>query len=131
MKSAFDFKSSHVCEKRSKAKRTHSKYFYGNQLSILDQICHLQELEVALEFREDRYRSRSASFLDMEGPCRNSYSRSNKNLGPRPLTWPSSWKSANINPLHKVEIPKDNAEFRGINITPVIARAFEKVVCKS
>ena len=66
----------------TKAKRTHSKYFYGNQLSILDQICHLHELEVALEFREDRYRSRSASFLDMEGPCRNSYSRSNKNVEP-------------------------------------------------
>ena len=65
-----------------KAKRTHSKYFYGNQLSILDQICHLHELEVALEFREDRYRSRSASFLDMEGPCRNSYSRSNKDIEP-------------------------------------------------
>ena len=68
-----------------KAKRTHSKYFYGNRLSILDQICHLHELEVALEFRvfrEDRYRSRSVSFLDMEGPCRNSYSRSNKDIEP-------------------------------------------------
>ena len=42
-----------------------------------------------------------------------------------------SWKSANINPLHKVEISKDNGDFRGINITPVIARTFEKVVYKS
>ena len=65
-----------------KAKLTHSKYFYGNRLSILDQICHFHELEVALEFREDRYRSRSASFLDMEGPCRKSYSRSNKTVEP-------------------------------------------------
>ena len=39
-----------------------------------------------------------------------------------------SWKKANINPLPKVEMPKHKTEFRGINITPVIARAFEKSV---
>ena len=50
------------------------------------------------------------------------------NLSLKSSTWPSSWKKANINPLPKVEMPKHKAEFRGINITPVIARAFEKSV---
>ena len=50
------------------------------------------------------------------------------NLSPETHTWPNSLKSANINPLHKVEIPKENDDFKGINITPVIAEAFEKVV---
>ena len=45
--------------------------------------------------------------------------------------WPSSRKSANVTPLPKVEIPKENGDFRGINITPVIASAFEKFVYKS
>ena len=43
-------------------------------------------------------------------------------------TWPELWKRANISPLPKVDIPKEKTEFRGINITPVIARAFEKIV---
>ena len=43
-------------------------------------------------------------------------------------SWPTSWKRANINPLLKVEVPKENSHYRGINITPVIARAFEKAV---
>ena len=43
-------------------------------------------------------------------------------------SWPTSWKRANINPLPKVEVPKENSHYRGINITPVIARAFEKAV---
>ena len=42
--------------------------------------------------------------------------------------WPSSWKRANVNPLPKVDIPKNKSDYRGINITPVIARAFEKCV---
>ena len=29
-----------------------------------------------------------------------------------------------INPIPKVEIPKENGDFRGINITPVIARGY-------
>ena len=36
-------------------------------------------------------------------------------------TWPSSWKRAHVAPL-----PKGKTDYRGINITPVIARAFEK-----
>ncbi|XP_048578062.1 uncharacterized protein LOC116601437 [Nematostella vectensis] len=42
--------------------------------------------------------------------------------------WPSSWKRAHVTPLPKVDVPKGKTEYRGINITPVIARAFEKAV---
>ena len=45
-------------------------------------------------------------------------------------SWPKSWKRANINPLNKVDLPTENNDYRGINITPVIARAFEKVIYK-
>ena len=52
-------------------------------------------------------------------------------------TVPTEWKRActilihkkgNINPIPKVDIPKIKKDFRGINITPVIARAFERIV---
>ena len=43
-------------------------------------------------------------------------------------SWPGSWKRANINPLPKVDIPKADSDYGGINVTPVIARSFEKVV---
>ena len=33
-----------------------------------------------------------------------------------------------INPIPKDGIPKEKSEYRSINITPVIARAFEKAV---
>ena len=42
--------------------------------------------------------------------------------------WPSRWKEANIDPLAKVNIPSEYADFRGINVTPVIARCFERKV---
>ena len=42
--------------------------------------------------------------------------------------WPSRWKEANINPLAKMNIPSEYADFRGINVTPVIARCFERTV---
>ncbi|XP_022783347.1 uncharacterized protein LOC111324117 [Stylophora pistillata] len=42
--------------------------------------------------------------------------------------WPSRWKEANINPLPKVKTPVEYADFRGINVTPVIARTFERTV---
>ena len=32
--------------------------------------------------------------------------------------WPSSWKRAIVNPLPKVDIPKNKSDYRGINITP-------------
>lgn len=44
------------------------------------------------------------------------------------LTWLKSWKRANINPLPKMDMPKEDGDYRGINVTPVIARIFEKVV---
>ena len=34
--------------------------------------------------------------------------------------WPSRWKEANINPFAKVNIPSEYADFRGINVTPVL-----------
>ena len=42
--------------------------------------------------------------------------------------WPCSWKQSNINPLPKVDAPTQYVDFRGINITPVIALCFEKTV---
>ena len=42
--------------------------------------------------------------------------------------WPSRWKEASINPLPKVETPVEYADFNGINVTPVIARTFERTV---
>ena len=39
-----------------------------------------------------------------------------------------SWKRANINPLPKVDFPKADSNYSGLNVTPVTARAFEKVV---
>ena len=43
-------------------------------------------------------------------------------------TWPLSWKRAHVTPLPKVDVPKGKTDYRGINITPVIARAFERSV---
>ena len=43
-------------------------------------------------------------------------------------TWPDSWKRANINPLPKFDIPKEDSDYWGIKVTSVIARTFEKVV---
>ena len=42
--------------------------------------------------------------------------------------WPKAWKKANINLLPKIDIPVNCEDFRGINITPVIARVFERTV---
>ena len=43
-------------------------------------------------------------------------------------TWADSWKRANVNPLPKVDMPLEDSDYRGINVTSVIARLFEKVV---
>ena len=43
-------------------------------------------------------------------------------------SWPGSWKRANISPLPKVDEPKENGNFPGISVTPVIARALERAV---
>ena len=53
------------------------------------------------------------------------------NLSLSTHSWPGSWKRANINPLPKVDFPKASSDYRGINVTPVIARAFEKVVYRT
>ena len=53
------------------------------------------------------------------------------NLSLSTHSWPGSWKRANINPLPKVDIPKASSDYRGINVPPVIARAFEKVVYRA
>ena len=41
-------------------------------------------------------------------------------------TWSTAWKEANINPLPKVDAPVQYSDFRGINVTPVIACCFEE-----
>ena len=43
-------------------------------------------------------------------------------------TWPTAWKGVNINPLPKVANPVQYSGFRGINVTPVKARCFERTV---
>ena len=50
------------------------------------------------------------------------------NLSLSTHSWPESWKRANIRPLHKVDVPKENGDFLGINVTLVIARALERAV---
>ena len=50
------------------------------------------------------------------------------NLSLSTHSWPGSRKRANSNSLPKVDFPKADSDYRGINVTPVIARAFEKVV---
>ena len=40
--------------------------------------------------------------------------------------WPTRWKVANISPLAKIDIPTEYPDFRGINVTPVIARTSER-----
>ena len=47
------------------------------------------------------------------------------NLSLRFSTWPSSWKRAQVIPSPRL---KGKTDYRGINITPVIARAFERSV---
>ena len=37
------------------------------------------------------------------------------NLSLATHSWPTSWKRANINPLPKVEVPRENSHYRGIN----------------
>ena len=51
----------------------------------------------------------------------------------RTHTLPMSWKrsTGNINQIPKVDIRKEKSDYRGINITPVIARAFELFITVS
>ena len=47
------------------------------------------------------------------------------NFSFKTYTWPVSWKRFNIKPLSKVEMPKENSDYHGINISPVLARALK------
>jgi hypothetical protein len=42
--------------------------------------------------------------------------------------WPTRWKVANISPLGRIDIPTEYPDLRGINVTPIIARTFERTV---
>ena len=50
------------------------------------------------------------------------------NLSLATHSWPEFWKRANISSLPKIVVPKENGDFRGISVTRVIARAFERAV---
>ena len=50
------------------------------------------------------------------------------NLSLSTHSWPESWKRENISPLPKVDVPKENGDFRGISVTPVIAKALVRAV---
>lgn len=64
----------------------------------------------------------------MEGSRGNSHGRCYQAVVPFTLVSLMAWKRANINPLPKTDVPKENGDYRSINVTPVIARVFEKVV---
>ena len=50
------------------------------------------------------------------------------NLSLSSCTWPLSWKTAHIDRLPKIENPFEFSDFRGINVTPVIARCFQRII---
>ena len=43
-------------------------------------------------------------------------------------TWLEAWNESKISPLPKVDPRTQHQDFHGINVTPVIARFFEKIV---
>ena len=49
-------------------------------------------------------------------------------LSLRTQCWPRSWKESNNNPIPTVEAPVNDVDFRGINVTSVIACVFERVM---
>ena len=50
------------------------------------------------------------------------------NLSLSTQQWLRAWKEANITPFPKVDFPVNCEDFRGIGVTPVIVRAFERTV---
>ena len=50
------------------------------------------------------------------------------NLSLCSYTWPEACTESNITPHHKVDTPSQHQDFRGINVNPVIAKCFEKIV---
>lgn len=74
-------------------------------------------------------RSRSHPILGLGGLCRYlAPVVTDQSLEPNTgrLHLALVWKFGNISPLPKIEIPKECSDFRGIKVTPVIARAFEE-----
>ena len=45
-------------------------------------------------------------------------------------TVPKQWKLASITPVPKTATPQEHADFRPISITPVLSRAFERVIVR-
>ena len=80
--------------------------------------------------KKNSYRTRYVTLLGMERSLRDSNASNSRiwNLSLSTHSWPSSWKRANINPSPKETLPVEDSHFRGINSTPVTARAFEKSV---
>ena len=50
------------------------------------------------------------------------------NLSLCSYTWPKAWKESNVSPLAKVDTPLQHQALCGIDVTPVIARSFEKIL---
>ena len=99
------------------------------------QIPEITEADVELpkSAQENSYRTRHDSILGLERSRRDIHATNHQNLETIIATqsWPSSWKRANITPLPKVELPKCKGDYRGISVTPVIARVFEKTVYRN
>ena len=53
------------------------------------------------------------------------------NLSLKKHAWPSAWKQANINSLPKVHTPLEYQDYRGIDVTPITARCFERTVYRT
>lgn len=83
--------------------------------------------------QENCYRTRRDSILGLERPRRDIHATNHQNLETIIATqnWPSSGKRANITPLPKAELPKYKGDYRGISVTPVIARVFEETIYSS
>ena len=50
------------------------------------------------------------------------------NLSLCSYTWPEAWKESNISPFPKVDTPLQHQDVRDINVSPVIAICFEKII---
>ena len=43
---------------------------------------------------------------------------------------PEQWKRANITPIPKVDHPKEPGDYRPINVTSILSKVFERIICK-
>ena len=130
------------------------KKFLTGLNNFFGELCHDNQYVVPTSISIDKTNSRSPqlSYMDVfialskvkktaAGPdgipywfwsenalCLTPVVKSLWNLSLATHTWPKQWKMSNINPLPKVDARTEYGEFRGINVTQVIARCFEKVV---